>query len=125
MGGWAACAALLAAGCSPAPAAQAELLPGARVQFTAQGWRTWTGGVVGKVEECTALMVPDSWESANSFRVVRIDSLHQLRVSTRYDGRTGDDGRRRVVKLPLDSAGESWTEVPASALRVRYGGCEP
>lgn len=123
---WAVGAALLAcAGCSRAPAPEAELLPGARVQFTAQGWRTWTGGIVGKVEACTAVMVPDSWEQANSFRVVRIDSLQELRISTRYDGRTGTDGRRRIVKLPLDSAGEAWTEVAAGALRARYGNCEP
>jgi hypothetical protein len=116
---------LLFAACSRAEPADVELMAGARVQFTAQGWRTPTNGIVGKVEECTALMVPDSWESANSFRVVRIDSVHELRVSTRFDGATGDDGKRRVVKLPLDSAGERWTAVSAKALRARYGGCEP
>lgn len=121
----AACVALAWGACARGPAADAELRPGARIRFTATGWRTWTAGIVGKVEECTALMVPDSWDTANSFRVVRIDSLRELRISTRYDGRTGDDGRRRVVKLPLDSAGEGWTRVPASAVRARYGGCEP
>jgi hypothetical protein len=106
---------------SPAP----ELAPGARVQFIAPGWRTWTGGIVGKVEECTALMVPDRWDTAVSFAVVRIDSLRELRVSTRFDGLTGEDGRRRTVKLPLDSAGEAWTTLPVKAVRARYGGCQP
>lgn len=121
----AACAALVLGACTRTSSATVELPPGARVQFTAAGWRTWTGGIVGKVEECTALMVPDSWENANSFRVVRIDSLLALRISTRFDGLAGDDGRRRTVKLPLDSVGERWTAVPVNAVRARYGGCEP
>lgn len=124
-----ACLALALAGCSRGSSvraeADAELMQGARVQFTAQGWRTWTGGIVGKLEACTALMVPDRWDSASSFRIVRIDSLRELRISTRYDGRTGADGLRRTVKLPLDSAGEAWTALPAEAVRARYGGCEP
>lgn len=121
----AACLALALCACSRASPADAELAQGARVQFTAAGWRTWTGAIVARVEDCTALMVPDSWESANGFRIVRIDSLLQLRVSTRYDGRAGADGRRRTVRLPLDSAGEAWTTMPVQAVRARYGGCEP
>lgn len=118
-------AALSLGACTRASAAPPELPPGARVQFTAEGWRTWTGGIVGKVAECTTLMVPDDWDSASSFRVVRIDSLRELRISTRFDGLTGDDGRRRTVKLPLDSAGEAWTTLPVDELRERYGRCEP
>lgn len=118
-------AALSLGACTRESSPPAELPPGARVQFTAPGWRTWTGGIVGKVEDCTALMVPDSWDSAVSFAVVRIDSLRELRISTRYDGRPATDGTRRTVKLPLDSAGEAWTTLPVKAVRARYGGCEP
>ncbi|WP_420127742.1 hypothetical protein [Longimicrobium sp.] len=118
-------AALSLGACTRAPSAPPELAPGARVQFIAPGSPTWTGGIVGRVEECTALMVPDSWDSASGFRVVRIDSLRELRVSTRFDGLAGEDGRRRTVKLPLDSAGEAWTTLPVKAVRARYGGCAP
>lgn len=119
------CTGLLLAACTPPPSSAVELHSGARVQFSAAGWSAWTPAIVGKVGNCTALMVPASWDTAASFRIVRLDSVQGLRISTRYDGRTGTDGERRTVKLPPDTAGEEWTAVSAEAIRTRHGGCEP
>jgi hypothetical protein len=120
---WAVCLCVLQAACEGA--APPELPSGARVQFPSpRPAGQWTAAIVGKVGECTALMVPDDWTAPNRFRVVRIDSVRELRISTRYDGLPGDDGRRRTVKLPPDTVGEGWTSLPLRALRARYGACD-
>jgi hypothetical protein len=101
-----------------------QLRSGARVQFTAPpSVQPWTTAIVGTVGECTAFMVPDDWVSPSRFRVVRIDSVEALRVSTRYDGLTGEDGRRRTVKFPPDTTGEGWASLNVRALQARYGAC--
>ena len=120
---WAVCVCVLQAACKEEP--PPELPSGARVQFTApRPAGRWTAAIVGKVGECTALMVPDDWTTPNRFRVVRIDSVQGLRISTRYDGLTGDDGRVRNVTLPPDTVGEGWTSLPLRPLQARYGACD-
>lgn len=106
-------------------AADVELPSGARVQFESATSRGSRVGIVGTVGECTAIMVPDSWSAAERFDVVRIGDVRALRVSTRYDGRPGDDGAPRITPIPPDTAGEGWRELPIDAVRERYGACEP
>lgn len=117
--------AALSACAAPAPEAETELHNGARVQFPSAGTDPWTEAIVADVGGCTMLAVPWSWDSDESFRLVRIDSLRALRVSTRYDGRMGPDSIPRTAEMPPDTVGEEWTELPMDAVRARYGGCEP
>ncbi len=70
-------------------------------------------------------MVPDSWEGPETYRIVRLDAVRALRISTRYDGRTGEDRPSGKVKIPPDTVGEGWTPLPVEAVRRRYGACEP
>lgn len=106
------------AACGRAAEADAELPSGARVQFESDGTRGWTTGLVGTVGECTAIMVPGSWEAADRFDVVRIDDVRALRISTRYDGAP------RVAPMPPDTAGEEWRALPLEAVRDRYADCD-
>lgn len=111
--------------CTPAPEPEIVLEPGARVHFQAGGGAArWDHGIVGSVGECTAVLVPFSWDSMVGFTIVRIDSVQAIRVSTRYDGTAVGDERRRAP-FPPDTAGETWRELPAAAVRARYGSCEP
>lgn len=105
--------------------AEAELPNGARVQFESEATRRWTTGLVGTVGECTAIMVPGSWEAADRFDIVRIGDVRALRISTRYDGLPGDDGAPRITPIPPDTAGEEWRTLPLEAVQARYGACEP
>ena len=112
--------------CVDSPHLDVELPAGARVQYADDpAGSRWTAAIVGTVGECTALMVPDSWDAPEGYIIVRIDSISALVVSDRYDGRTGEDGRLRATRVPPDTVGEGWTPVPIEALRRRYGGCEP
>ena len=113
------------AACGGTGDADAELPSGARVRFESAATRRWTTGLVGAVGECTAIMVPNSWAAAERFDVVRIGDVHALRISTRYDGRPGDDGAPRITPIPPDTAGEGWRTLPLDAVQARYGACEP
>lgn len=122
------CAGVLVLGgaaCTPASESAVVLEPGARVHFQAgDGAGRWDHGIVGSVGECSAVLVPLSWDSMVGFTIVRIDSVRAIRVSTRYDGALVGDERRRAP-FPPDTIGETWRELPAAAVRARYGSCEP
>jgi hypothetical protein len=124
-------AAAVGAACSPTADPDVTLQPGARVQFAEDAAaELWTAAIVGHVgsgqdDDCTTLMVPDSWEQPERYRIVRLDAVGALRVSTRYDGLPGEDGRPRATSVPPDTVGEGWTPLPIDAVRRRYAGCEP
>ena len=116
-------------GCGPA-AQEPTLAHGARVQFKPRASprasvAAWQSGVMGTVGPCLAVMVPDSWSEPRRFDVRLVDSIAAIRVSSRFDGLPGPDGTPRVYRIPADTAGESWRELPIAPLRARYGGCTP
>lgn len=119
------CWALIACGCGPTDAdSEAELPQDARVQVMANN-REWRSGVMGAAGDCTAVMIPDSWSMPRRFNVVLIDSVTGIRISSRYDGRPGPDGKPRTFEIPGDTTGETWRDLPLDPLRSRYGGCVP
>jgi hypothetical protein len=118
-------AAMLACACGHPEAGEETELPfSARVQVLTGG-KPWRSGVTGTAGNCTGVMIPDSWSAPRRFNVVLIDSVTGLRISSRYDGRPGPDGKPRTFEIPGDTTGETWRDLPLDPIRKRYGGCSP
>lgn len=114
-----AAASVACSGGEPAPEVTAaeEILPyGASVRFREDAGTRWIEGLVGRLGECTALMVP---LDGGGFRPVLLSGVAEIEIQRS----SAEDGGSSELKEPPSSI--EWVSLPADEVRKAGNACSP
>jgi hypothetical protein len=112
--------------CSCASHPAAEIGQGARVRLqTGADASAWQGATIGTVGDCMAAMVGEPPDEPVRMKVIGLNDVTRMQVSSRYDGLRDREGAVRGWAPGADTTGEQWREVALDAVRAKQGNCSP
>jgi hypothetical protein len=112
--------------CSCTRNAEPEIGQGARVRLqTGSDAAAWQGATIGTVGDCLAAMVGEPPEQPVRMKVIGLNDVTRMQVSSRYDGLRDGEGAVRAWAPGADTTGEQWRDVALDAVRAKQGNCSP
>lgn len=99
---------------------------GARVRLQARSLGpAWHPATIGAVGDCMAAMVGEPPDQPVRMKVIGLNDVTRMQVSSSYDGLRDGAGTVRAWAPGADTTGEQWREVALDAVRTKEGNCLP
>lgn len=108
------------------PQAAAGVGEGARVRLQARSLGpAWHQATIGAVGDCMAAMIGEPPEQPVRMKVIKLEDVTRMQVSSRYDGLLDAEGAVRAWAPGADTTGEQWRDVALDAVQAKQGNCLP